>query len=100
MSKKRHVGAASDPYRSARSGRKTSPESGRDGFIRDLRFGPIFFLVSPWRAGDVTPSPPCCPLVSRWTARFRGASTLIWPLPRAGRPPWRHSRRCRPGSLP
>ena len=37
----------------------------RRSLIRDLRFGPIFFLVSPWRAGDVTPLPPCCPHVSK-----------------------------------
>jgi hypothetical protein len=32
---------------------------------RDLRFGPIVFPVSPWRVGDVTLPPPCCPLVSK-----------------------------------
>ena len=44
------------------------------GLIRDLRFGPILFLVSSWRVDDVTPSRPCCPFAAGDTARCRGAS--------------------------
>jgi hypothetical protein len=41
---------------------------------RDLRFGPVLFLVPSWRVDDVTPSRPCCPLAAADTAPCRGAS--------------------------
>jgi hypothetical protein len=72
----------------------------RLGLSRDLRFGLIFFPASAWRVGDVAPSLLCCPLAAGDTARFRGANTLISPLPRAGRPPLRHPCRRRSGSPP
>ena len=68
-------------------------QTARSRVNRDLRFGPIFFLVSHWRVGDVAPSPPCCPLATGETTRCRSASAAdlasseSWPPAVATLPP-------------
>jgi hypothetical protein len=75
-------------------------QTARSRVNRDLRFGPVFFLVSHGRVGDATPSPPCCPLARVRRLVVAAPAPPISHLPRAGRPPRRHSRRRQPRSPP
>jgi hypothetical protein len=49
----------------------------RSCFSRDLRFGPIFFLVSPWRAGDVTHLTAMLPARKQVSGSFSPRSRLF-----------------------